>query len=199
MFLFFDTETAGLPRNRRAPVSDLNNWPRLVQIAWLLYDHSGSQIEGRDYVIKPVDFTIPYNATKIHGITTQKAMEEGVPLDGVLEEFSRAIDRSDYLVAHNMDFDEKIVGAELMRKKISNRLLKTSRICTMKTATNFCKIPGPHGYKWPTLAELYFALFNAKFEETHNALNDVKACAKCFFRLEKLGIIKISNKQIRLW
>ncbi|MHC4458974.1 MAG: 3'-5' exonuclease, partial [Planctomycetota bacterium] len=108
MYLFFDTETAGLPRNRKAPVSDLNNWPRLVQIAWLQYDKSGSQVKGSDYIIKPEGFTIPYNSTKIHGITTKKAMEEGVLLDVVLEEFSTVIDRSDYLVAHNMDFDEKI-------------------------------------------------------------------------------------------
>jgi DNA polymerase III epsilon subunit-like protein len=121
MYLFFDTETAGLPRNRKAPVSDLNNWPRLVQIAWLQYDNSGNPVKGSDYIIKPEGFpvkgsdyiikpegfTIPYNSTKIHGITTKKAMEEGVLLDVVLEEFSTVIDRSDYLVAHNMDFDEK--------------------------------------------------------------------------------------------
>ena len=190
MYLFFDTETAGLPRNRKAPVSDLNNWPRLVQIAWLQYDNSGSQVKGSDYIIKPEDFTIPHNSTKIHGITTKKAMEEGVLLDVVLEEFSTVIDRSDYLVAHNMDFDEKIVGAEFIRENISNRLLQTSRICTMKTSTNFCKIPGPYGYKWPTLSELHFTLFHTEFEETHNALVDVEVCAKCFFQLKKLEIIK---------
>ena len=59
MYLFFDTETAGLPRNRKAPVSDLNNWPRLVQIAWLLYDNSGSPVKSSDYIIKPEGFAIP--------------------------------------------------------------------------------------------------------------------------------------------
>ena len=190
MLLFFDTETAGLPRNRKAPVSDLNNWPRLVQIAWLLYDNSGSQVEDSNYIIKPVDFTIPHNSTKIHGITTKRAMEEGVLLDVVLEEFSTVIDQSDYLIAHNMDFDAKIVGAEFIRRNISNRFLQTSRICTMKTSTNFCKIPGPYGYKWPTLSELHFSLFHTEYEETHNALVDVEVCAKCFFQLKKLGIIK---------
>jgi len=130
MHLFFDTETAGLPRNRKAPVTDLNNWPRLVQIAWLQYDHSGNQVKRGEYIIKPIDFTIPHTATKIHGITTKKAMEEGILLDVVLEEFSAAIDRSDYLVAHNMGFDEKTVGAEFVREKITNRLFQTPRICT---------------------------------------------------------------------
>jgi len=35
MYLFFDTETTGLPKNWKAPIEDLNNWPRLVQLAWL--------------------------------------------------------------------------------------------------------------------------------------------------------------------
>jgi DNA polymerase-3 subunit epsilon len=89
-----------------------------------------------------------------------------------------------------MDFDEKIVGAEFIRENISNRLFQTSRICTMKASTNFCKIPGPYGYKWPTLSELHFSLFHTEFEDTHNAIVDVEVCAKCFFQLKKVGIIK---------
>ena len=189
MYLFFDTETAGLPRNRNAPITDVKNWPRLVQIAWLLCDESGKQVKGRDDIIRPEGFTIPMSATRIHGITTEKAMEEGVPLDGVLQEFESDIDLADYLVAHNMEFDEKIVGAEFIRKKISNLLFQKPRICTMKTSTDYCKIPGTYGYKWPTLSELHFALFHTEPEETHNALADVEVCAKCFFELKKLGIV----------
>jgi len=108
MFLFFDTETTGLPRNRNAPVSDLNNWPRLVQIAWLLYDVSEKQVSSSDYIIKPQGFTIPSDSTKVHGISTERANKEGVPLKDVLSEFSRAISQSRFLIAHNMSFDEKI-------------------------------------------------------------------------------------------
>lgn len=80
MYLFFDTETTGLPRNRNAPVSDLNNWPRLVQIVWLLYDVSEKQISSHDYIIKPQGFTIPSDSAKVHGISTERANKEGVPL-----------------------------------------------------------------------------------------------------------------------
>ena len=38
MYLFFDTETTGLPRNWKAPVTHLNNWPRMIQIAWIACD-----------------------------------------------------------------------------------------------------------------------------------------------------------------
>jgi hypothetical protein len=41
MYLFIDTETTGLPKNYKAPLHDLSNWPRLIQIAWLLYNSTG--------------------------------------------------------------------------------------------------------------------------------------------------------------
>jgi len=80
MYLFFDTETTGLSKNWKAPVTDLNNWPGLVQIAWVLSDNSGKRIEIKDFIIKPEGFTIPYKATKVHRITTERAYEEGIGL-----------------------------------------------------------------------------------------------------------------------
>lgn len=197
MYLFFDTETTGLPRNRNAPVSDLNNWPRLVQIAWLLYDVSEEQISSRDYIVKPQGFTVPYASVRIHGISTERAIKEGTPLKVVLSEFSKAISQSKILVAHNMDFDEKIIGAEFLREDIPNSFFQTARICTKVSSTDFCQIPGHYGYKWPTLSELHFALFNTGFEEFHDAAIDVTACAKCFFELKRQGIIKTAPNNQR--
>jgi DNA polymerase III subunit epsilon len=70
MYLFFDTETTGLPRNWKAPVTDLNNWPRLVQLAYLLYDNDGEKISGGDYIIKPEGFTIPVGGILVSNIST---------------------------------------------------------------------------------------------------------------------------------
>ena len=84
MYLFFDTETTGLPRNWKAPVTDLNNWPRMVQIAWILCDDKGNRVETADYIIKPENFVIPQDASKVHGITTEKAINEGESLENVL-------------------------------------------------------------------------------------------------------------------
>jgi len=84
MYLFFDTETTGLPRNWKAPVTDLNNWPRLVQLAYLLYDENGNKITGGDYIIKPEGFTIPINASRIHGISTERAIREGNIMGGII-------------------------------------------------------------------------------------------------------------------
>ncbi len=190
MYLFFDTETTGLPKNWKAPLTDLANWPRLVQIAWLQYDSTGTRIVERDYIIKPQGFTIPPDASRIHGITTERAIEEGVALRDVLEEFSGLIDQSNVLVAHNISFDEKIVGAEFLRENMENRLLQADKICTMDVSTDYCKLPGKYGYKWPKLSELHFKLFNADFEEAHNASVDIDACAKCFWELKDRGIIQ---------
>ena len=77
MYLFFDTETTGLPKRWNAPVTDLENWPRLVQLAWIMYDDRGNMLESRDVIVKPEGFTIPPEASRVHGITTLVAREKG--------------------------------------------------------------------------------------------------------------------------
>ncbi|MFZ4399542.1 MAG: exonuclease domain-containing protein [Bacteroidales bacterium] len=189
MYLFFDTETTGLPRNWKAPVSDLSNWPRMVQLAYLYFDINGKIIENGDYIIKPEGFIIPAEASRIHGITTERAMLEGKPLLNVLQNFISLIDEAMVLVAHNMSFDEKILGAEFLRSKMQNNIPDKKKICTMQSSTDFCAISGPYGYKWPKLSELHFKLFKTGFEEAHNAAADIQATAKCFWELKRLGKI----------
>lgn len=187
MYLFFDTETTGLPRNWKAPVSDLNNWPRLVQLAYLYYDEQGNQIDSGDYIIKPEGFTIPTSVSKIHGITTERAIAEGCVLKAVLQGFNSLIDEAGVLVAHNMSFDEKILGAEFLRMEMKNPIPAKQKICTMERTTNFCAIHGPYGYKWPKLSELHRKLFHCDFDEAHNAAVDITATAKCFWELQRMG------------
>jgi DNA polymerase-3 subunit epsilon len=189
MYLFFDTETTGLPKNWKAPVSDLNNWPRLVQLAYILYDSNGNKICSGDYIVKPDGFIIPTDASRIHGISTERANKEGQVLLTVLQTFQSLIDQTEYLVAHNMSFDEKIVGAEFLRNNMTDSIATKRKVCTMQSTTNFCAIDGPYGYKWPKLSELHYKLFRTGFEESHNAAVDINATAKCFWELKKLGKI----------
>lgn len=189
MFLFFDTETTGLPQDWRAPLEKLDNWPRLVQLAWLLMDEHGQEINGKSAIIRPDGFSIPESAAAVHGISTERAQAEGEELDLVLDEFSRIIEEARILVAHNMSFDEKIMGAEFLRQEKAHQLFDRPKICTMYSATDFCQIPGPYGYKWPKLMELHERLFQEGFEGAHDALADVRACSRCFFELMDRGII----------
>ena len=189
MFLFFDTETTGLPRNWKAPVTDLRNWPRMVQLAFVSYDSDGSKLSEGDFIVKPEGFVIPPDVSLIHGITHERAVREGVSLRGILEEFQLMISDSDVLVAHNISFDAMIVGAEFLRMGFSNPIPSKKKFCTMESSTNFCAIPGPYGYKWPKLSELHYKLFRTGFEEAHNAAVDINATAKCFWELKRLGKI----------
>lgn len=189
MYLFFDTETTGLPKSWQAPITDINNWPRLIQIAWVLSDQQGQRLAKHESIIKPKNFTIPIEASQVHGITTERAQQEGVPLNTALDQFLWALKQSKTLVAHNIKFDEKIIGAELIRQKINPNVLNINKICTMESATNYCQLPGPYGYKWPRLSELHQKLFKQDFNNAHNALADVEAMVKCFFEMKKRGII----------
>ncbi len=190
MYLFFDTETTGLPRNYQAPLDDFSNWPRLVQLAWSVYDFKGNHWESFEYIIKPDGFVIPKEASDIHRVTQERAMEEGEPIVKVLKHFVSEIEKVTYLVAHNIDFDEKIIGSELLRNKMSNSLAATNRICTMKRSSDICRIPSGRGtYKWPNLSELHTFLFQTGFSDAHDAMVDVKACADCFFELKRRKLI----------
>lgn len=191
MYLFFDTETTGLPRDWKAPVTKLDNWPRLVQLAYQLYDNNGRRVIEGNHIIKPDGFTIPKESCSVHGITTEIALETGEALPSVLLLFHSLILYSSCLVAHNMSYDEKIVGAEFLRFGMVNEIPSKKRICTKDASTDFCQIPGPYGFKWPALQELHFKLFETNFDGAHNALADIQATAKCFWELKKRGIIKL--------
>ncbi|WP_417855740.1 DNA polymerase III subunit alpha [Xanthomarina gelatinilytica] len=186
MYLIFDTETTGLPKRWDAPITDTDNWPRAIQIAWQLHDGMGNCLEHQDYLIQPDGFNIPYDAEKIHGISTELAQEQGKPLVEVLEKFNKALAKTKFVVGQNVSFDLNIMGAEFVRENIANPLqeLPVLDTCTEHTAS-LCQIPGGRygKFKLPTLTELHQYLFNQPFAEAHNATADVEATTRCFLEL----------------
>lgn len=198
MRIFFDTETTGLPKNWREPPENSSNWPHIVQIAWAQYDDAGAQTSFKSYIIQPEGFVIPPAAFRVHGISTERAIREGALLLDVLGEFKTAVEGSKLLIAHNMDFDEKMVRAELSRKRMPDFLQGIGKLCTMKRTADFCAIPGPYGNKWPTLAELHRKLFDSDFEKQHDAGADVLCCAKCYFELERRSFFREPLKSVKV-
>jgi len=195
MYLIFDTETTGLPKKWNAPISDINNWPRCVQLAWQIHDNLGNCIESKDFLIKPDGYNIPYDSQKIHGISTELAERDGHDLLEVLTQFNEAVKNSKFIIGHNVKFDLNIMGCEFYRLKIKNNL-EVSKIldtCYEKTAT-LCEIPGGRGgkYKFPTLTELHSYLFSTSFADAHNATADVEATTRCF-----LELIRIENYSLQ--
>ncbi|TAL62011.1 MAG: 3'-5' exonuclease [Bacteroidetes bacterium] len=193
MYLFFDTETTGLPNNWNAPVLDTKNWPRMVQVAFLLYQSDGTLLESENYIIKPDGFKIPLDVSRMHGITTERAINEGEEIATVLSKFQTMTSKSTTLVAHNIEFDEKIVGCEFYRLTGRDPLSTKQKFCTMKNPSviNYCAIPPIRygSYKWPKLPELHYKLFGTHFDEAHNASVDIQATARCFFELKKRRVI----------
>jgi DNA polymerase III epsilon subunit-like protein len=191
MYVFFDTETTGIPLDHNAPASDVNNWPRVVQIAWTLIDSEGRELRSQAFIVRPDGFEIPLGASRIHGITTERARSDGVDIALALGEFSRDVSDAHALVAHNVQFDERVVSAEFYRAGHKQSPLKGKDLrCTMRSSTDFCRLPGGRrGFKWPTLDQLHRILFGASFGMSHNATADVRACVKCYFELQRRGVI----------
>lgn len=192
MFLVFDTETTGLPRDKHAPITNFDNWPRAVQLAWQLLDDKGELIHDANFIIRPEGFTIPFNAARVHGITTEIALKEGAPLSEVLLAFQESVKQARFIVGHNIEFDTKIVGAEFLRTAIESHIMTMDQLdtCTELTAA-YCQLPGGRGgrFKLPNLGELYQKLFSEGFSDAHNAMADVNATVRCFLELMRLGVL----------
>jgi DNA polymerase-3 subunit epsilon len=187
-FFFFDSETTGLPARRNLAVHEVDGWPRVVQLAWAVYDAWGKPIAVESRIVRPDGFVIPEDSIRIHGITQERALETGTSITEVLDLFARAAGSPfDAVIAHNLEFDLNVVGAELLRAGRNSRFFAGPGLCTMKTTTQLLRLPGPYGYKWPKLEELHAFLFGGSYEGTHDAGRDVKATAKCFFELRRRG------------
>ncbi len=189
-YLVLDTETTGVPKDYRARISDVDNWPRIVQIGWLVYDANARLLNKQVFTVRPDGFTIPQDAVRIHHITTQKALREGIALRTALDYFSNDLVSVPCVVAHNIDFDIPILRAEFYRVGMADPLAGKRTICTMKSSTELCRLPGGWGrYKWPKLYELHAVLFGGCEDEEHNAGADAEMAARCFWELKKRGVV----------
>ncbi len=199
MYLIFDTETTGLPKRWDAPITDTGNWPRCVQIAWQLHDGMGKLIEHQDYLVQPDGYNIPYDAERIHGISTELAQADGISLSEVLEKFNVALSKSKFIVGQNLKFDINIMGCEFHRLGIESQMssMPVLDTCT-EVIASLLKLPGGRGgkFKLPTLTELHSYLFNKPFAEAHNATADVEATTRCFFELIRTEIFTYKELQV---
>ncbi len=186
--LFFDTETTGLPKNYKAKIEDLDNWPRVVQLGFSFYSDEDHFTEY-EFIIRPDGYEISEEVSLIHGITHERAMKEGVEIRTALDILKIWIDKATMVVGHNVSFDRKVVGAEFLRAGMPDPLHGKPRLCTMMASTRFCNLPGKYGPKWPKLEELAAILYDEQQEGLHSALADVRLTARCFYTLKRKGVI----------
>ena len=190
MFLVFDLETTGLPRmtqNRsfaRPKWTKYYDTSRIVSISWTHLDKNYKRMGTNYCLIKPDEFAIPEEATKIHGITNECALQYGVPIKDMFQMLDHSATASSHLVSHNIRFDKSILLSELYRydqMELLEKISKMSDYCTMMRGKKHLKVR-----KWPKLGELYQSLFDKEMEGAHDAFYDTAHCTDCFIKLQDL-------------
>lgn len=207
-FLVFDVETTGLlPKNsKNGSHPTITDYPYITQLSYVIYDmNTRKVVETFDsYVKLPPTVEINTESAQITGITKEICETQGRDITIVLQSLYNAYKTCDVLVAHNMDFDEKVILVELERSrkqldvnslglfnKISEELNNVERYCTMKKGTTLCNIlmdsykpGGPPRKKFPRLSELYVKLFDEPAPTgLHNSLVDVETTLKCYLKM----------------
>ena len=191
--IILDTETTGLPKKRNQSIKDDDNWPNIVQMAWILFDMSSNELLGyKNFIIKLRDGKkIPQESIDIHKITNKIMNERGQDITVIFEKFFEDFDRASYVVAHNLEFDWQIISVELYRNKIYNRIdltkQKKIRYCTMRSAKNMYRVRDKNGkltHKYPKLKDLYKLLYpDEEIDDFHNAMVDTYVCFRCFYKM----------------
>lgn len=189
-YMVFDTETDGLPLDRDGDPNDVENWPRIVQLSWMILDSDFKLVEIKDRYVK-VDFEIDPSAVRIHGITKEKTDAEGILIGDIMEEFLTDLESSEILVAHNLEFDVPIIDAELLRLGKKRRVYRKRKICTMKYGYGLSRSYGD-GRRFPSLPYLCELIYGGSKEDFtfHNARQDVILTGKVFQELIEIDYIK---------
>ena len=202
--LFYDTETSGLPLFSE-PSEDPRQ-PHIVQLAALLVnDDTGDTISSIDIVCRSQGLVIPDDVAKIHGITTEYAMDVGISEQSAVE---MLIDmwRNRPRIGHNEQFDARIIRIALKRFSDKDRPFDKNDIsdvwkaspaeCTARLSTPICKLPPTEKmvaakrlhHKTPTMTEAYECIIGKKMENAHSAMADVLACKDVYYAIKKESV-----------
>lgn len=201
--LVFDTETTGLPP-KNVSTRETFRFPYVVQLSWMVLDTGTNKIVSfYDYIIQlPQYIDIPQESANIHGINTDIMREKGENILPILQKFKRDVLASHIIVAHNIEFDKKIIEVEFYRHGLGSwSNLRKREFCTMKSGNSICNLKMKSFYsnkmisKYPRLSELHHKLFGQSPKNIHNALIDILMCLRCYYKLEhKCDIMKTNSK-----
>jgi len=203
--MFFDVETSGLLPNQKAKPLDLQNleqYPHILQLSYILYDLECNMIiEKYNQYIKNKDVYVSPEITQLTGITSELLEEKGIYIEDALEHFKCSLLHCRYIIAHNFEFDSKMITIETARNRKnlfpicysilsdiagpkSHRYYDTE--CTMQMTVDFCNLERVNSRgvykKLPRLSELYQILFGTNLENFHNSMVDVLACMRCYLK-----------------
>jgi DNA polymerase III epsilon subunit-like protein len=196
LHLFFDTETSGFINKAKSFDDPTQNW--CCQIGAIL-STKDEIIDQLDVIIKANGRTMPSFVAKIHGITAERADQEGVEEYQALEQFAMLLADMPMKICHNYNFDSEFLD-HLFKRNLDNLtdiarskyFLDLPHFCTMnnKDIIAFCDLKNKKGApKKPKLEELYEILFLEPMPNAHNAMADATATMECFYELQTLGVI----------
>lgn len=186
--LFIDTETSGLPKKWDAPYDSSDNWPFIVQIAWVIYTWEGKLLKTENHYIKDTDYQISQDSSTIHGISREFLYAHGKERAWVMKTLQQdLLEYSPLLVGHFMQLDYHMIELGFYRAGLENPATQLPSFCTMKVTSNFIR---QRPSKYLKLGELYERLFKEPLQDQHNALTDAQATAACFFEMIRQGDIK---------
>lgn len=188
MYLIFDCSPIQKPNNYQALFSDVQQWPRMIHLSWILLNEELKPVEDFDCIIKPEGFKLTPGIIKYAQLEEGEVERRGIDLEPVLDQFTESAAKAEFIFAHNLNANENILAAEYVRFKKSIQFFKKKRFCLMEEGTYYCKIPNKGGgYKWPTLTELHVNCFQKGYSPSGNARADVIAAARCFIKMKKTG------------
>jgi DNA polymerase III epsilon subunit-like protein len=168
--IILDTETTGCNFNT----------DDIIQIAWCIYDNNKKLLIERNLYINT---DIKINNSHIHQITNNYLIENGIQFNEAINILKTDI--KDYnvnlLVCHNVNFDKNMIIHNCRKNNIDEScIVELNTYCTMDKSKKI------KGGRWSKLTELHEYLFQEKPENLHNALNDTKATANCYFAMRYL-------------
>lgn len=182
--IFFDLETNGLPKDFSKDYTQVENFPEILQLAWIVVNSNLSTIRKESYLIcKPDKVQLDTGSQKIHGLNLEMLNLIGTPIKKVLEKFLKDIQScKGKIISHNFEFDSKIILAELIKNGLNERIfMQKENDCTMKSYVDLYS--REDNAKYPKLEELYFHLFAKEIPTKHNAIYDAIVCKICYEKM----------------
>ncbi len=190
--LFYDTETTGMPL--WSEPSHLKAQPHIVQLAAVLTDDEGEPGETLDKIIRPDGWAIPDEMAAFHGITTERALDEGEPVEDVLLAFLGMWEDGPMRVGFNEGFDARMI--RIAMKQLGDgwphdewKAGKKNAFCCMFKSRKICNVPNPGkaGNKNPTLEEAHQHFTGKPHEDAHTAMGDTLAAKTVYFAIRAHG------------
>lgn len=175
-------------------IDNLEVQPHMVQFAgiyWeVLEDWTFSEIKRINKLVKP-PIPIPFGSSQVHHIYDVD-VKNAPSMKDVMDEFLEVLNEADFVVGHNIEYDEFIINTELKRLGRFWEYQPKWVECTMKTTVDFCAIKWNwERFKYPKLWELHKKLFWEYFVWAHDAMVDVEATLRCVLELNKQGVINL--------